>query len=176
MLQGDTLPIGITHDTQVIADDTYWGENENMQRQLGVIDLTTGELLTGVPVWFGLKAQSPYGRRWVGMNQHFLEEFAARQDVHGETFRVFIYLNARLDFDNLINVPHKEIAKALHMQRPNVTRAIKKLEELGIIIRGEKVGRIYAWRLNPNAGWKGKVKDLQPALHAAEKTRKGKEE
>ena len=143
-----------------------------MQRQLGVIDLQTGELLTGVPVWFGLKVQSPYGRRWVGMNQHFLEEFAARQDVHGETFRVFIYLNARLDFDNVISVPQKDIAKALHMQRPNVARAIKKLEELGILIREKKVGRISAWRLNPNAGWKGKVKDLRPALHAVEKREK----
>jgi MarR family len=144
-----------------------------MQRQLGVIDLATGELLTGVPVWFGVKVQSPYGRRWVGMNQHFLEEFAAREDVHGETFRVFIYLNARLDFDNLINVPQKEIAKALNMQQPNVSRAIKKLEELGIILRGPKIGKIAAWRLNPNAGWKGKVKDLRPALHAAQK--QGKE-
>jgi CTP-dependent riboflavin kinase len=105
----------------------------------------------------------------------FLEEFAAREDVHGETFRVFIYLNARLDFDNLINVPQSEIAKALDMKQPNVSRAIKKLEELGIIIRGEKIGKISAWRLNPNAGWKGKAKDLQPALHAVEKTGKEKQ-
>ncbi len=139
-----------------------------MQRQLGVIDLQTGEVLTGVPVWFGVKVQSPYGRRWVGMNQHFLEEFAAREDVHGETFRVFIYLNAILDFDKVICVRQKDIAQALKMQQPNVSRAIKKLEELGIILRSAKVGKISAWRLNPNAGWKGKVKDLRPALDAVE--------
>jgi biotin operon repressor len=133
-----------------------------------MVDLSTGELLTGMPVWFGVKDRSPYGRRWVGMNQNFLEEFAARDDVHGETFRVFIYLNAILDFDNVISIPQNDIAKALKMKRPNVSRAIKKLEELGVIIRGKKVGRISAWRLNPNAGWKGKVKNLRPALKAVE--------
>ena len=141
-----------------------------MRKQIGMIDLDTGQLMDGVPVWFGVKERSPYGRRWVGMNQNFLEEFAAREDVHGETFRVFIYLNARLDFDNLISVPQKEIAAALKMRQSNVSRAIKKLEELGVIIRGPKVGKISAWRLNPNAGWKGKVKDLRPALQAVEPT------
>src|SRR3712207_7503528 len=111
-----------------------------MQRTLGVIDLATGEVLTGVPVWFGVKVQSPYGRRWVGMNQNFLEEFAARDDVHGETFRVFIYLNAILDFDNIISVPQKDIARALKMCQPNISRAIKKLEELGVIL---KIGRAH---------------------------------
>src|SRR3954454_9143714 len=54
------------------------------------------------------------------------------------------------------------------MKQPNASRAIKKLEELGVIIRGEKIGRISTWRLNPNAGWKGKVKGLRPALEAVE--------
>src|SRR3954471_11656155 len=139
-----------------------------VRKQLGMVDLTTGELMDGLPVWFGVKSRSPYGRRWVGMNQNFLEEFAAREDVHRETYRVFIYLNARLDFDNVISVLQKDIAAALNMKQPNVSRAIKKLEELGVIIRGEKVGKVSAWRLNPNAGWKGKVKDLRPALEAVE--------
>lgn len=136
-----------------------------MRRRIGMIDLDTGELLEeGVPVWIGVKAQSPYGGRWMGMNQNFLEEFAARKDVGLEEWRVFVFLNARLDFNNLIQVPQSEIAEALGMQRQNVNRAVRKLEELGVILRGPKVGRSSTWRLNPNAGWKGKVKDLGPAL------------
>jgi hypothetical protein len=49
------------------------------------------------------------------------------------------------------------------MQKQNVNRAIKKLEALGIILRGPKVGRSSSWRLNPNAGWKGKVTHLRQA-------------
>jgi len=137
---------------------------KNMQRRVGMVDLDTGELLEeGVPVWVGIKVKSLY-ERWVAMNQHFLEEFAARKDVRGEVFRVFIYLNARLDFHNLIQVSQIEIADALGMQKQSVNRAIRKLEELGIILRGPKVGKSSSWRLNPHAGWKGKVRDLRPAL------------
>src|SRR3954469_2179874 len=131
-----------------------------VRRRLGMVDLDTGEMLNeGVPVWVGVKARSPYGRRWMAMNQHFLEEFAARKDVGLEAHRVFWFLNARLDFDNLIQVPQTEIAQVLGMHRQHVNRAIRQLEELGVIIRGPKVGRSSSWRLNPNAGWKGKVKN-----------------
>lgn len=139
-----------------------------MRRQLLTYDAATGELLDGVPVWFGVKERSPYGRRWVGMNQDFMFEFARRKDVGLEVWRVFGYLNGILDFDNMIHVSQKEIAEALDMKRPNVSRAMKKLEDLGIILRGAKTKRITAYRLNPNAGWKGKVKDLRPALKAVE--------
>jgi DNA-binding transcriptional ArsR family regulator len=77
---------------------------------------------------------------------------------------VFLYLDARLNFRNLIQVQQSEIATALKMPKQNVNRAIKKLEELGIIIRGPKVGKSSSWRLNPNAGWKGRVKELRPAI------------
>ena len=97
------------------------------------------------------------------INQHFLEEFAARRDIGNEVLRVFLYLNARLDFENIIQVQQTEIAERLGMQPPNVHRAIKKLEELGVILRGPKVGRSSSWRLNPNAGWKGKVTNLRQA-------------
>jgi DNA-binding transcriptional ArsR family regulator len=135
-----------------------------MHRQLLTFDAHTGEVLEGLPVWFGVKPRSPYGRQWVGMNQDFLLEFARRKDVGLEVWRVFGYLNAILDFDNVIHVSQKEIATALDMKRPNVSRAMKKLEDLGIILKSPKVGRISAYRLNPNAGWKGKVSDLRPAM------------
>ena len=57
-----------------------------------------------------------------------------------------------------------EIADALKMKRQSVHRAIKQLEDLGVILRGPKAGRSSSWKLNPNAGWKGKVRNLGPAL------------
>src|SRR5215212_7606840 len=136
-----------------------------MQRRVGMIDLDTGELLqSGVPIWVGVKVKSPYEEGWVAMNQHFLEEFAARRDIGLEVYRVFLFLDARLNFRNLIQVPQTEIAAALKMKKQSVNRAIHKLEELGIIIRGPKVGKNSSWKLNPNAGWKGRVKELRPAI------------
>jgi MarR family len=156
----------IIYDYLVITCD-YHGleEGTKVQRRVGMIDLDTGELLEqGVPIWVGVKVKSPYEEGWVAMNQHFLEEFAARKDIPGEVYRVFLYLDARLNFRNLIQVPQTEIAAALQMRKQNVNRAIRKLEQLGIIIRGPKVGHSSSWVLNPNAGWKGRVKELRPTL------------
>jgi DNA-binding MarR family transcriptional regulator len=144
-----------------------------MGRRFGQVDLDTGELFDGVVVLVGRKIKSPYGKQWMAMNQKFLEEFAARKDVHAETLRVFLYLNARLDFENLIQLPQVEIAEALSMERQNVNRAMSQLEELGIIFRGPKVGRSSTYRLNPMAGWKGKVKNLKPAIARHLKTING---
>ncbi|MCB1793945.1 MAG: winged helix-turn-helix transcriptional regulator [Candidatus Competibacteraceae bacterium] len=126
---------------------------------IGCVD-EHGELHQGIPVFCRTKIHSPYGENWMQINQHFLEEFAARRDVGLEVYRVFMYLNARLDFHNIIRVPQVEIAKALGMRAPNVSRAVKKLVDLGILIPGPVAS---AWRLNPQAGWKGKVVDLREA-------------
>ena len=132
-------------------------------RILGYVD-ANGEIHEGVvPVLCGVRVPSPFGSQWMQINQHFLEEFSAREDIGLEVYRVFTYLNARLDFENIIQVQQTEIAEKLNMQKQNVNRAIKKLEALGVILRGPKVGRSSSWRLNPNAGWKGKVTHLRQA-------------
>lgn len=138
-----------------------------MRKRIGIVDLDTGEIEDGVPVWVARRPRSPYDG-WVTMNQAFLEELATREDVHGETLRMFVFLSARLSFQNQVLLTQQEIATALRMRRQNVGRAMNKLEELGAILRGPRVGRSYAWRLNPNAGWKGKLVDLRPALKAVE--------
>jgi biotin operon repressor len=108
-----------------------------MIRQVGSIDLLTGELIEGFPVWVGVKS-SPYGNRWFMTNQ-------------------------KLDFENWIYVSQTEIAEILNMKRQQVSRAIKLLEKKGILLRSPKIGRSYGYRLNPYYGWKGKSKKLQNA-------------
>jgi hypothetical protein len=77
--------------------------------------------------------------------------------------RVFLYLNARLDFENLIVVPQTEVAAALSMKRPAISRAVKLLTDKQIILRGPKIGSVGSFKLNPHYGWKGKVQNLTKA-------------
>lgn len=86
---------------------------------------------------------------------------ATDKELAGRPLRVLLYLLARLDFENYIQVPQADISRALELHKSDVTRAVQLLEERGIIIRGPKVGRSYAWRLNPTYGWKGKVRNLR---------------
>jgi biotin operon repressor len=102
----------------------------------------------------------PYGESWMQINQHFLEEFAARRDVGLEVYRVFMYLNARLDFHNIIRVPQVEIAKALGMHKQSVHKAVKKLVDLGILIPRTGRQRLAA---QPASRLEGQVVDLREA-------------
>jgi DNA-binding transcriptional ArsR family regulator len=129
------------------------------RRNIASVDQDTGEVLDGVVVYCGVK-QNPYSTGWVMNSQEALELLATDKDLKGETYRVLLLLLSRLDFENWIQVTQNEISEKLETKKPNVSRAISVLEEKGIILRGPKVGRSYAFRLNPYYGWKGKVKNL----------------
>ena len=62
--------------------------------------------------------------------------------------------NARLDYENLIQVNQAEVAEQVGMNRHHVNRSIKKLIELGVVLEGVKIGISRSYRLNPNFGWK----------------------
>ena len=132
---------------------------------VGYID-SNGEIHEGdFPVFIrNRQAHSPYGEQWMQVNQNFLMELCARKDLGTEDFRVFMYLNGCLNFENEVKFSQYEAARHMGMPRQSVNRSMHKLEALGIIIRGPRVGRLLSYRLNPHAGWKGKVRHLRTAL------------
>lgn len=125
----------------------------------GYVDKYTGEEF-GFPVIVGRK-RNPYGKGWVMNSQEALEIVAKDKDIKGETYRVLFFICARLDFENWVQISITEIAKELGMHQPDVSKAMKVLEDKQIILRGPKVGRSYAFMLNPEFGWKGKVTNLE---------------
>jgi DNA-binding transcriptional ArsR family regulator len=129
------------------------------RRRIASVDQDTGEVLDGVVVYCGVK-QNPYSTGWVMNSQEALELLATDKDLTGENYRVLLLLLSRLDFENWIQITQSEIVEKLDMKKQNVSRAILLLEEKGILLRGPKVGRSYAFRLNPYYGWKGKVRNL----------------
>lgn len=130
-----------------------------MYRNLGTFDRKTGEILDGVSVWVGRK-YNPYGRRFFMTNQDGFIMLARDRELTLEPKNVLLFLCGHLDFDNYIQVPQTAIAEALEMKTSAVSRAVKLLVKKGILLRGPKVGRSYAFRLNPNYGYKGKVHHL----------------
>ena len=124
----------------------------------GYLDKYTGEDY-GFPVICGRK-RNPYGNGWVMNSQDAAILLAKDKDIKGETHRVLWLIIGILDFQNWVQLSLTEIAKELKMQRPDVSKAIKILQEKEIIFRGPKVGRSYAFMLNPEFGWKGKIKNL----------------
>ena len=88
---------------------------------------------------------------------------AKDREITGEIRRVLDYFFGKLDFENYIHVAQTEIAEALDLQKSHVSRAVKVLCDKQIILKGPKTGRIITYRLNPEYGWKGKVKNMNAA-------------
>ena len=130
------------------------------QRRIASFDQDTGEILEGVIAYCGVK-QDPYSTGWIMNSQQALELLALDKDLSKESLRVLMFLMGRLDFENWIGVSQKEIVEKLGIKKPNVSKAISLLEKKEIILRGPKIGRSNAFRLNPYFGWKGKVRNLE---------------
>jgi predicted transcriptional regulator len=128
-------------------------------RKIASVDQKTGEVLDGVIVYCAVK-RNPYAKGWVMNSQEALELLASDKDLTKESLRILMFLMARLDFENWIQITQNEIAETLDINKGNVSKAISLLETKGILLRGPKVGRSYGFRLNPYFGWKGKVKNL----------------
>lgn len=88
--------------------------------------------------------------------QSSLAYISSQKGLTGETLRVFLKLLSCLDFNNFIRVSQSELAKEIGIPRPNVTKAIKKLQEFDIIREGARAGLSKTYRLNPSVGHKGK--------------------
>ena len=124
----------------------------------GYVDKYTGEEY-GFPVILGRK-RNPYIKGWVMNSQEAMVALAKDKDIKGETHRVLWFIGGILDFENWVQLSITEIGNELDLKQQSVSRAMKVLEQKEIILRGPKVGRSYAFMLNPDFGWKGKVKNL----------------
>ena len=130
-----------------------------MNKQIEQIDLKTGEVMQGCMVW--IPQRPKLTERWFMAFQDAFEELAKDREITNEPRRVLDYMFSKLDFENFIQLSQKEITEALRMHKSQVSEAIKLLVRKHIILEGPKVGRSKCYRLNPNYGWKGKVKNLE---------------
>ncbi len=69
-----------------------------------------------------------------------------------QAYRVLCYVMAVLDFENWIQLNQSELSEKLKMKRQNFNRALLKLENEKILLRGPRVGGSATFRLNTNYG------------------------
>ena len=91
---------------------------------------------------------------WIALYQN-PSIWLAQQDLTGEQFKVMHVLFGKLDFNNYLRIGLKDIAELLNMQVAHVSRAMKKLKDLEIIIEGPPAGKFKTYRLNPYIAHKG---------------------
>ena len=128
------------------------------QRNLATIDLDSGEILNGIPVYFNTKIK--WREDWfMGIQEAFIA-LAKDEEISGRTRRVLDYMFGKLGFENYIVIQQKEISEELKLDKSDISRAISLLLKKGIILPGPRLGRTKSYRLNSNFGWRGKIKSL----------------
>ena len=128
-------------------------------RRVGTVDLDTGEILEeGISVW--VKGKVRWHEDWMMVIQEAMIEIARDKSFSLEMWRVWSFMVGKLGFENWIILPQREIAASLDMHEANVSRAIKKLLAKKIILKGPKIGRTSAYKLNSKYGWRGKIENL----------------
>ena len=125
------------------------------------IDESTGEVIGGFVAVIRPKQKSSFERHFT-MNQAALEIIAT--ELSHEQTRVLMILLSELDYENYIQVAQVDIAEKLKMQKTNVSRAMKNLMQMDVILEGPRIGRSKTYRLNPQFGWKGTVTNHKKEL------------
>jgi len=126
-----------------------------------LLDRETGEILDqsrGTFVFVPSRIKIKEG--WFMAFQDAFESLARDKDLWGQPTAVLHFLMSRLSFDNYIALEQKEISDQLSVDKSDVSRAIKKLVEKGILEKGPRIGKSFSYKLNPLYGWKGRVKNL----------------
>ena len=133
--------------------------------------LESGEICEGAQLALIFpKRRNGFSEGWVAVSQNPMLELA-KADLGGEASKVLFLILARLDFENWINLNQRSCAAEIGVKAPNFARALRKLETLGVLLVGPKVGRNATFRLNPHFGWKGSAKGHNEALRDRMKAR-----
>jgi hypothetical protein len=134
------------------------------QRRLGTVDLATGEVLDGVVVHLPRRKASPYGDRWMTLNQPPWLTLATDPEITVQTYRVLIYVLSYLDYDNWCVCSPSQIGPLLRMRPQHVSTQLRLLAAKGVLLAGPVVGRVPSFRLSPVFGWRGRQNELRRIL------------
>jgi hypothetical protein len=134
------------------------------QIRLGQVDMDTGELLEGATLAvFYPKRRNGFLNGWVAMAQEPLMTLA-QADLGKEAMRVLFAVLSKLDYENWISINQAELGRSLGIRSSNMSRAIARLVNEGVLLAGPKLQAKGTYSLNPRYGWKGSAKGHQAAL------------
>src|SRR5512143_1124656 len=92
-------------------------------KKLSLLDTETGGLIDTPVYLHSPRRPSIYGDRWLQMSQDPLLSMAKDRELWGLPQAVLLYLCGRLDFENWVSVPQKEIVDYLGVYKADVSRA-----------------------------------------------------
>lgn len=119
-----------------------------------------------------------YSVQWLSLWQNvetgvtLMEQAKMEKPLTQTEYRVRDFLLASIGLGNWALVNQAEIARQLRLHRPNVSKAIERLIELGIVIKGEKLGRNAQYMISAGFCFKGGLGAGQKLVQKAQSQHK----
>lgn len=148
-----------TYGNSVTVYGNWSGAMPPVTRQSRFVDAETGEVFDTFPML--VLGKPKLAEDWLMVMQEALVAVAQDRDLGWEAGRVLMLLLGRVDFENYVRLPQKEIGDLLDMKAPHVSRAVTTLVERNLLLKGPKVSGSWTYRLNSQVAWRGKVKNLR---------------
>lgn len=139
----------------------------------------TGEFTPLIITAFTKKSKNAFGAGgWLAMSQSALEKIVNNKDLKLTDYRVFLLISSVVDYENYVLLSQVDLAERLGISKGTLGTSMKKLVDLGILIKGPKFGRNVSYRLAPTTAWKGTAKNHINAINemAEEATEKAKKQ
>jgi hypothetical protein len=134
-----------------------------------MVDIETGELLEGMPILDRQKPKFYWGETFVITFQDAMR-IVARSKLNAESSRVLFYVLATVTATNEWSIiSQREASEELEMHRPSISRALRDLVQREILTKGCRIGKGFAYSLNPHLGWIGPFKNRDQAKQSAPK-------
>lgn len=142
-------------------------------QKIQVINTFTGEIVTETSnpeagVYMGRRKKHPGGFIIV-YESEFREAALLLKDYGAIPLCLWNILMTKVEIGSgeiLVNTV--ELAEMLKTHRPNVSKGIKTLVELGLISQTGKDGKHFLYKINPAVMWKGKETERQDLLKVLE--------
>ncbi|MFW5804361.1 MAG: helix-turn-helix transcriptional regulator [bacterium] len=151
-------------------------EHKVEEKKQNAIEVLNNEIKTGkkkVIVVDPEKGKMPYTTTYFkGWQMSF--EALAKLDLTGTDLKVLLFILARLDYDNFVQITQQNIANLLNIKQPKICKAINKLVKMKILNK-EKIGTSNYYMLNAEIAWKGKPEKLNNVIDIRDFNKKNKE-
>jgi len=123
-----------------------------------LVDTQTGEIHATPPIMVQPRFYWP--EESVVVWQDAAKCMAKHPELGAEALRVWLYVVGTVGYENILAMSLSSVGRELGMQRQNVSRAVNRLVETGILEPVGTFNRSKTYRLNSQVGWRGSVKQL----------------
>lgn len=104
------------------------------------------------------KKEKMNGGEFIVVFQKAIEKIVLDANLGKNEYRILLYLMAKTEFEREINDTLYNIAKKINLDQGNASKAMKKLESIGIVVRNTK---LRTFRLNYELAYKGQAKNYK---------------